>query len=368
MRILVTGANGFIGKNLVAHLKNDSSIKLETFLRDQSLEVLKKKINRADFIFHLAGENRPQDKKSFKENNFELTKNICKFLIEANKTIPIVFSSSVQSELNSPYGNSKRKAELEIENYQSISNAPAIIYKLPNVFGKWAKPNYNSVVATFCVNIINNLPSTIIDRNKTIKLCYIDDLISDFYKIINTKKNGLVYRNIKFTHQIKVQSLFNILNSFFESRKRSSIVFKSSLEKKLYSTFISYLPFNQFSYPLKLHSDKRGNFIEFLKLSNQGQISFFSINPGMTRGNHYHHFKTEKFLILNGRVKFKFKNLITGVVKEKVVDSKNPEVIDTIPGWIHNLKSLEKRNAVYVILWSNEIFDPVLPDTYYEEI
>jgi UDP-2-acetamido-2,6-beta-L-arabino-hexul-4-ose reductase len=368
LRILITGANGFIGKNLIAHLKTDNSLKIETFLRGQSFGVLKKKINQADFIFHLAGENRPDNNQLFKKNNLELTKNICKFIIESNKKIPFVFSSTVQYELKNPYGVSKRNAELVVEEYQKKTKAPVFIYRLTNIYGKWAKPNYNSVVATFCTNIINNTPSTIIDGDKTLKLCYIEDLIEDFCKIIKSKKNGLTYIKVKPIHQITVQALFDTLKSFHISRPMSSIVFESTLDKNLYSTFISYLPFKKFSYPLKLNLDMRGNFVEFLKLSNQGQISFFSINPGHTRGNHYHHFKTEKFLILNGRVKFKFKNLLTGKVKEKIVNGKNPEVIDTVPGWIHNIKSLEKINTVYVILWSNEVFDLNKPDTYYEEI
>lgn len=363
MKVLITGSKGFIGSNLAVHLREQPHYEVLEFNRGDDLDTLSKKVAVADAIVHLAGVNRPENNKEFMEVNAGLTSNICELVATHSRKIPIIFSSSIQCSSENPYGRSKQEAEQVLTEYANSENGSVVIYRLPNVFGKWCRPNYNSVVATFCHNIINEQPIRIDDPSTRLRLVYIDDVVESILTSLENSKSGLVYENVSVVYQITLAELAETIQAFRGSRD-SLIIGRvgSGLTRALYSTYVSYLSAEQFSYPLPVHGDDRGVFVEMLKTQDSGQFSFFTAKPGVTRGEHYHHTKTEKFLVIKGEARFKFRQIVSGDCVEITVSSHKPTVVETIPGWIHHITNTGNEEMI-VMLWANEVFDRSRPDT-----
>ncbi len=362
-KVLVTGANGFIGKNLSFRLREEANIDVLTFLRKDSDEFLKKQLLESDLLIHLAGENRPKSSKMFVETNEGLTRKICNILEELGKKIPVIFTSSTQATINNDYGKSKLEAENILINFSKKSESPLYIYRLPGVFGKWCRPNYNSVVATFCHNIANNLEINIEDEERLIDLVYIDDVINNFINIANNIKGGIHQLSINEIYKISLGDLANLIKSFRESR--NSLISErvgTGITRALYATYMSFLPVKDFSYKVISNEDERGTFVEMLKTKDTGQFSFFTAHPGVTRGGHYHNTKTEKFLILKGKGRFNFRNIISDEKYSIEVSCNDHTIVETIPGWSHDITNIGKEEMI-VMLWANEIFDRDAPDT-----
>jgi len=368
MNILVTGANGFIAKNLIVNLQEHKDFNILKFFKGDSAEYLESCIRQCDVIFHLAGVNRPNSTEEFKIINQDLTELICNLIIKTNKDIPIFFSSSTQFDNGSPYGESKRKAEIILQNLISKKFKSLYIYRLPGIFGKWSKPDYNSVVSTFCHNIANDKPISISDENKFIELAYIDDLVESFMENLKNIRNGVFYPKIQPTYEITLGDLANQIQKFKNCRENLMLEkVGTGLTRALYSTYMSYLPKSKYSYPLKSHDDERGSFVEMLKTQDSGQFSYFTAHPGVTRGCHYHHSKTEKFLIIKGKARFRFKHIISNEYFEIFIDESKPVIVETIPGWSHDIKNIG-NDLLIVMLWANEVFNPIKPDTFQSEI
>ncbi|MCD7034585.1 capsular polysaccharide biosynthesis protein CapF [Metabacillus sp. GX 13764] len=369
MKILVTGAKGFIGRNLVAELKNQNDIEILRCSRETSMVQLDAYCQEADFVFHLAGVNRPQDPSEFMDGNYGLTGYILENLKKHQNTCPILISSSIQAELDNPYGISKKASEDLIISYGEETGAKVLVYRLPNVFGKWCKPNYNSAVATFCHNIASNLPITINDPSVTMKLVYIDDVVEEFIQALNGKENKLNdYCAIPIAHRTTLGEIVEIIESFKRSREERSVPnMNDPFTKKLYSTYLSYLPEDQFSYELKMNVDNRGSFTEFLKTPERGQVSINVSKPGITKGNHWHHTKNEKFLVVSGTGVIRFRKVDTEEIIEYFVSGDKLEVVDIPTGYTHNIENLGETNMV-TVMWANELFDPEKPDTYFLEV
>jgi len=367
VHVLVTGSDGFIGKNLIIRL-NEIGISISHFTRDSAIDELPYLIEKSNFIIHLAGENRPIDEKKFDIVNFGLTDTICKLIRSVGKTTPIIFTSSSQIKFDNAYGRSKLKAETSLKNLEIDTGNPVFIYRLPGVFGKFCKPNYNSVVATFCHNISRNLPIAVNNPSSIINLVYVDDVVNDFVSVIKYNGNLKKNRSIQPEYEITLDELANQLRCFWNSRDTLiSERVGNGLIRKLYSTFVSYIPPEKFSYPLAAHCDDRGMFAEMLKTQDSGQFSFFTAKPGVLRGGHYHHTKTEKFLVVSGNAKFQFRNIISNESYEIFISSKELKVVETVPGWAHSITNIGKDEMV-VMLWANEIFDTDNPDTFSYEI
>jgi UDP-2-acetamido-2,6-beta-L-arabino-hexul-4-ose reductase len=370
MNILITGCKGFVGKNLKSHLIQNSDYKIHEYNREDSIEVLKEKISACDVIFHLAGENRTEDELNFEKNNFELAKEISALLISnTNDKKHLIFSSTTQAELDNPYGRSKLKAENEfISICKKNSNHRVSIFRFPGIFGKWCKPNYNSVVATFCDSIANNKPITIHDANKELELVYIDDVIRQLINEMHQDASESFFIDVQFVNKISIGELAEKLKYFANSRESLFIDnVGNGIEKSLYSTFISYLPNQKFVYDLKLNQDDRGVFVEYLKNHQVGQLSYLTSKPGVTRGNHFHHTKIEKFLVINGTASFKFISLDSEERFEIETSGDKPQIVESIPGWAHYIKNIGEEDMI-VILWANEIYDKENPDTYFHEV
>lgn len=368
MNVLVTGSNGFIGANLTIRLKN-LGFQVSKINRTNPIEDLNDSLFSTDFIIHLAGENRPTKNEDYFTNNKDFTKSICNALRSSKKNIPIIFTSSIQAILENPYGKSKLQAEKALKSLQEDTNCPVYIYRLPGVFGKWCKPNYNSVVATFCHNISHNLPIKIDNPKAELTLVYIDDVIDEF---INVIQDGDIYKNKKLSiqpeYKIKIQDLANLLYSFKQSRKSLSIErVGNGIKSKLYSTYLSYLSPENFTYLIPSYVDDRGVFAEMLKTKDSGQFSFFTAGSGVTRGGHYHNSKSEKFLVIKGEARFRFKHIVSNDFYEIIVNSNELKLVETIPGWAHDITNIGKDDIV-VMLWSSEIFDPKKPDTITHEL
>tara|TARA_B110001450_G_C17652370_1_gene493843 strand:- start:658 stop:1761 length:1104 start_codon:yes stop_codon:yes gene_type:complete len=367
LRILVTGADGFIGKNLCLKL-TENRHDIIKFNRSDSDDNLDQYIKDVDFIFHLAGENRPISNESFELVNIGLTKKLASCLKKSNNRSTVIFSSSSQATASNPYGESKYEAEKVLQSLSNDNGNPLRIYRLPGIFGKWAKPNYNSVVATFCHNISRNQPITISDPKKELELVYIDQVIESFLSCINDPS----FNNEPFVkldpYKISLKNLADAIHSFKDSRLSHIIPdVGSGIMHALYATYLTHLPISDSAYSLKSSEDQRGIFAEVLKSKSAGQFSFFTTKPGMTRGGHYHHSKTEKFIILQGSALFKFKHTITNEFFELNVGSDTLQVVDTIPGWVHDITNTG-MNDLIVMLWANEIFNKDLPDTIAHEI
>lgn len=364
MKILVTGSDGFIGKNLIFFLKEAGFDSISTITLDDSKEDLLFKVGCADFIYHLAGVNRPINEIEFTKGNADLTTLIVNQLIKLNKKTPILLTSSIQAEIDSAYGASKAKAEEAIKFYQNTMGADIYIYRLPNVFGKWCKPNYNSVVATFCFNIVNDLPITIQNKESPLNLVYIDDVCENFVRLLDDSIVNSKHCEISPVYKSTVGDVAELLMKFKESRNNLLIEdVGMGFVRSLYSTYISYLSPTQFFYSVPRHSDSRGVFVEMLKTHDSGQFSFFTAHPGITRGGHYHHTKTEKFLVIKGHALFKFRHVVSGEFYQLHVNGEESKVVETAPGWSHDVTNVGESELI-VMLWANEIFDREKPDTF----
>jgi len=364
MRILVTGARGFIGQNLCLKLTEEGHQVL-AFGRDSNESVLFKMIQEADAVCHLAGANRPQSETEFEEVNCVFTRRLCELAERGGKLLPIVFTSSSQVGKNKKsYARSKQQAEKILIEYGRRTGAPVKILRLPNVFGKWCRPNYNSVVATFCHNIAHDIQISIHDASRKMQLIYVDDLAQDLIRMLKSGLAGNVYVTLGPVYETTVGDLAQDLREF-RNWQDSRMVGKvgCGYHRALYSTYLSYLPTNRFSYRIKSHRDARGLFCEILKTPDSGQVSFFTALPGSTRGGHYHHSKNEKFLVVKGSAKFRFRHLLTGVRFELETSDVQPEIVETIPGWTHDITNSGDSEMV-VVLWANELFDPANPDTF----
>ncbi|GBF41362.1 NAD dependent epimerase/dehydratase family protein [Leptospira ellinghausenii] len=367
MKILITGADGFIATNLRIHISQNKNHELFLHTKNTTESELFHFLKTADFIFHLAGVNRPLSESEFFIGNSDLTKKIVTHLESLNKKTPIVFSSSIQALLTNSYGISKKQAEDCILDFGKKTGALTFIYRLPNVFGKFSKPNYNSVVATFCHNIARSLPIVVNDREKELNLCYIDDLVSSFLETLDGK-NLSGYIDVTPVYTITLGELADLITGFRDNREKLLIEnVGQGFIRAIYSTYISFLPITSCNYTLPKYEDPRGSFVEMLKTKEAGQFSFFSALPGVTRGRHYHHTKTEKFLIIRGKALFRFQHLITKEYYELVVTDENPTIVDTIPGWTHDITNIGENDLI-VMLWANEVFNRELPDTIAAEI
>lgn len=380
MNILITGANGFIGKNFVTLLKNirdgkDRTRKLPSHLAlmefdiDTPPELLEEYCARADFVFHLAGINRPKDPAEFMAGNFGFTSLLLDTLKKHGNRCSVMISSSTQAALDNPYGKSKKAGEELMFAYSAVTGAPVLVYRFPNVFGKWCRPNYNSAVATFCHNIAHGLPITVNDPNVIMNLVYIDDVVSELIHALSGSpaRNG-AYCAVPVTHTIKLGEIVDLIYSFKASREERSIPDMSEpFAAKLYATYLSYLPEDEFSYPLTMNCDTRGSFTEMIRTPERGQISVNISKPGITKGNHWHHTKNEKFIVVSGTGFIRFRKIGNTKVIEYPVSSEKIEVVDIPTGYTHNITNTGDTDMV-TVMWASECFDPDRPDTYYEEV
>jgi UDP-2-acetamido-2,6-beta-L-arabino-hexul-4-ose reductase len=363
MKVLVTGANGFIGKNLVLRLREQAGTEVLTFVRGQDDAALYNALGQCDSVVHLAGENRPADVQAFADVNTGLTERICKGLMELGKTIPLILASSAQAELDKPYGRSKLAAEKVVQALASAHGNPVAIYRLPGVFGKWCKPNYNCVVATFCHNKANDLPVQINDANALVRLVYVDDVVTAMLSQLAAGWTGVACPTIELEYTITLGELSLQIDAF--KNCRTTLVSErvgTGLIRALYATYVSYLPFAKFAYKVPAHGDARGVFVEMLKTPDAGQFSFFTAHPGITRGGHYHHTKTEKFLVIKGHARFGFRHMLTDESHYLETQGEHPQIVETVPGWTHDITNIGTDELV-VMLWANEIFDYAIPDT-----
>ena len=369
MKILVTGAMGFIGKNLIAELRNRKYDDIFEYDRDTDSSLLDEFCKEADFVFHLAGVNRPKEQSEFMEGNFGFTSDLLNSLKKHNNACPVMISSSIQAELNNPYGESKKAGEDLLLDYGVETGAKVLVYRFPNVFGKWCRPNYNSAVATFCHNIAHDLPIQVNDPNLVMNLVYIDDVVNELIEALEGNENRVgEFCEVPVVHTITLGEIVDLICSFKKSREDRSVPNMSdAFAKKLYSTYLSYLPEDQFSYDLKMNVDQRGSFTEFIKTPERGQVSVNISKPGITKGNHWHHTKNEKFLVVSGKGVIRFRKIDSDEVLEYFVRGDKMEVVDIPTGYTHNIENLGDTDMV-TIMWANESFDPEQPDTYYLEV
>jgi UDP-2-acetamido-2,6-beta-L-arabino-hexul-4-ose reductase len=371
VKVLITGAGGFLGKNLQLHLTEHKDLEVVCFTREDATEQLPDLLHGVDFVFHLAGVNRPQDPAEFVAGNADLTVALCQALagvaVATGCKVPVVFSSSTQAALDNPYGVSKRAAEDALFALQREHGVPVHVFRLPNVFGKWCKPNYNSAVATFCHNVARDLPIKVNDPAAPLTLVYVDDVLQRFIQLMDgadaaTNANG--FAALAPQYSTTVGEVARLIQSFKDSR-RTLLTERvgTGLVRALYATYVSYLPPEAFSYTVPMYSDPRGVFTEMLKTPNCGQFSYFSANAAVTRGGHYHHSKTEKFLVIKGQARFKFRHMHTGETYELTTSGEKAEIVETVPGWTHDITNIGKEEMI-VMLWANEVFDRQRPDTF----
>jgi UDP-2-acetamido-2,6-beta-L-arabino-hexul-4-ose reductase len=366
-RVLVTGANGFIGKNLVVRLRELPHFVVIEFVRGDAPEALPGLLAQADAVVHLAGENRPADEAAFAQVNTGLTVVICNALVaeqrRSGRQLPLVLASSSQAERDNSYGQSKLAAEQAVHALCASTGHPAVVYRLPGVFGKWCKPSYNSVVATFCHNLARGLPLQINDPVARLQLVYVDDVVTSFIAALEEPAPGLTHGGVAPVYVITLGELAAQIRAFGECRNSlMSERVGTGLVRALYATYVSYLSNERFAYDVPVHADPRGVFVEMLKTPDCGQFSYFTAHPGITRGGHYHHSKTEKFLVIKGCAVFRFRHLLTGEMFELAISGDKPQVVDTIPGWVHDITNVGVDEMV-VMLWANEVFDRERPDT-----
>lgn len=368
--VLVTGSNGFVGHNLVAHLQLKEDIRLLRFDVNNSEEELKTALQQADFVFHLAGVNRPQREGEFQRGNAELTAQIVRILEAAGKGTPIVLSSSTQATLDNPYGRSKKQAEGHVFLYAKRTGASVYVYRLPGLFGKWSRPNYNSVVSTFCYNVSHGLPLQINAPERSLTLAYIDDVITEFLAALDGKpspdEGGYCYAPRTF--EITLQGLADLICSFRDSRTTAILPdMGDPLTKRLYSTYLSYLDVDDFSYVAEMKTDDRGWLFELIKSPYMGQIFVSQTKPGITRGGHYHHTKVEKFVVVQGQAVIRFRKIDGDQIIEYPVSEERIEIVDIPPGYTHDITNVGETDVI-TLFWANEIFHPERPDTYYLKV
>ena len=397
MNILVTGAKGFVGKNLCETLKTIRDGKNRTrnltvgevfeYDVDTPPALLPSYCAKADFVFHLAGVNRPQDPEDFMRGNFGFTSVLLDTLTACGNTCPVMLSSSVQATLigryDSEYGRSKKAGEALFFDYAQKSGAKVLVYRFPNLFGKWCRPNYNSVVATFCHNIANDLPITVNDPAAELELLYIDDLVDEMLDALEGRekhchydgltvvpKEGGSYCYVPTTHRVTLQQIVSFLEAFREQPKTLMMpeIPAGSFAKKLYATYLSYLPEGKVRFPLKMNTDERGSFTELLKTAGCGQFSVNVSKPGITKGQHWHHSKWELFVVISGRALIRQRKLGTEEVLAFEVSGGKLEMVHMLPGYAHDIINLSETEDLVTLMWANECFDPDHPDTYYEQV
>jgi UDP-2-acetamido-2,6-beta-L-arabino-hexul-4-ose reductase len=368
MKVLVTGSNGFIGKNIATQLAVCDDFYILHYNRASTVDDLRKAVAEADFICHIAGVNRPDDVGEFARINTGLTETLCQAVQKSGRHVPIIFASSDHVERNNPYGDSKLAAEQALLKHSEKTGIPVYIFRLPHIFGKWCRPNYNSVVATFCYNVAHDLPIQIDDPSYPLNLVYIDDLVVTFVRIMKGNEVCKPYCEAGPSYPLTVGELANQIRAFRASR--GTLVSErvgDGLTRALYATYVSYLPPKDFVYEVPKYADPRGVFVEMLKTRDSGQFSFFTAHPGVTRGGHYHHSKTEKFLVIKGSARFGFRHTLTQELHEILTSGDKPEIVETIPGWSHDITNVGDDEMI-VMLWANEIFDRDNPDTYSDPV
>lgn len=370
MQVLVTGANGFIGKNLVEFLKNQQDIEVLKYDKDNTLDELKDYCSHCDVVVNLAGVNRTTNSHEFVQGNLGVVEDVVKFLKESNNKAPVIYSSSIQAANDSEYGKSKKLGEDFLINYSKETGNKVMIFRFPNIFGKWSLPNYNTVIATFCYNIARELPIVINDRNIELTLVYIDDLVKDLYDAIMgnaiAQDTGFYDCNIKYKKTLGV--IADLIYLFKESRKNLSVINTADeFEKKLYSTYLSFLPEDSFVYDIKSNINNRGRFTELIRTENAGQFSVNIAKPGVTKGNHWHNTKNEKFVVVKGSALIKFRKPFDDKVIEYMVNENNIQVVDIPCGYTHSITNIGEEDMVFFI-WCNECFTPDNPDTYHLEV
>ena len=363
MKLLITGADGFIGKNLQMAISERSEFEALPVTRASSQSYIADAVRQADAVIHLAGVNRPEHPSEFMTGNGDCAARLCERLLADGRALPVIFASSIQAERDNPYGASKRAAEQHFADYSAASGASVALYRLPNVFGKWCRPYYNSAVATFCHNIAHGLPIQIHEADAEVSLIYVDDVIDGWLQSLADLAPGVTFRDAGPIYPVTVGELARQIEAFQEVRQ--TLVTErvgTGLLRALYATFMSYLPTDSFGYEIPSHADARGTFVEMLKTKDSGQVSYFTAHPGVTRGGHYHHTKTEKFLVVRGQALYRFRHMQTGESYERLSDGKRPEVVETIPGWTHDITNVGDEELI-VMLWASEQFDRSRPDT-----
>ena len=364
MQIAITGADGFIGTNLRVRLTELGHADVVSITRSTSVAALPGLLAKADFVFHLAGVNRSLDDSDFVVGNVGLTQRVCDALAAAGRSAAVLFASSTQAALENAYGRSKRDAEQVVRAYGRAAAATVYVARLTNVFGKWARPHYNSAVATFCHNIARDLPIRVNDATAPLQLLYVDDLMSAMVELLDHLPQPSEFFDVRPVYQTTVGNVADIVRGFAKSRDTLlTASVGAGLVRALYSTYMSHLPTEKFVYSLPRHADARGEFVEMLKTPDCGQFSYFTAHPGITRGEHYHHSKTEKFLVIQGTARFEFRHILTGDVHELVTQGRDAQVVETIPGWVHNITNVGDDELI-VMLWANEVFDRQKPDTF----
>jgi UDP-2-acetamido-2,6-beta-L-arabino-hexul-4-ose reductase len=368
MKVLITGSNGFIAKNLRVTLQKMPQIEILLYNKTDSLQRLESLIKESDFIFHLAGVNRPKNSNEFYEGNVNFTKVIIDILKRYNKKIPILLSSSIQVGNGSDYAKSKEEAENIIKKYSIDNDVSCFIYRLPNVFGKWSKPNYNSVIATWCYNITRDIEIQVNNRDTLLKLVYIGDVVHAFIRHLYVNQSKEIFYEVDVVYEKTLGEIEKLLYMFKESRKNLLIPnIAKGFERVLYATYLSFLPTDKFSYKLNGHEDARGTFYEILKTLDSGQLGISTTKPGVTRGNHYHNTKNEKFLVIKGEALIELRDIFSKEIIQYHVNGNDLEIVEMIPGYTHNITNIGNEEMV-LLIWANENYDPKKPDTNYIEV
>ena len=382
MNILVTGANGFVGRNLVSQLENIASGKARNYaIAGEELHVLcydvdsdpaalEEYCRRADFVFNLAGVNRPEDPSEFMKGNFGFASLLLDTLKKCGNTCPVMISSSTQAALDNPYGESKRAGEELLFEYGRETGAKVLVYRFPNVFGKWCRPNYNSAVATFCHNIAHGLPIRVNDPSVVMHLVYIDDVVDELIGALSGDEHRAgAFCEVPVVHEITLGGIVDLLYSFRDMQQDLEVPdLGDAFTKKLYSTYLSYLPKEKFCYPLKMNVDNRGSFTEIIRTPDRGQFSVNISKPGITKGEHWHHTKNEKFVVVSGHGLVQLRKIGTDEVINFEVSGEKMEVVEMIPGYTHNIINLSDTEDLVTFMWANEAFNPERPDTYFEPV
>ena len=382
MNILVTGANGFVGRNLVSQLENIASGKARNYaIAGEELHVLcydvdsdpaalEEYCRRADFVFNLAGVNRPEDPSEFMKGNFGFASLLLDTLKKCGNSCPVMISSSTQAALDNPYGESKRAGEELLFEYGRETGAKVLVYRFPNVFGKWCRPNYNSAVATFCHNIAHGLPIRVNDPSVVMHLVYIDDVVDELIGALSGDEHRAgAFCEVPVVHEITLGGIVDLLYSFRDMQQDLEVPdLGNAFTKKLYSTYLSYLPKERFCYPLKMNVDNRGSFTEIIRTPDRGQFSVNISKPGITKGEHWHHTKNEKFVVVSGHGLVQLRKIGTDEVINFEVCGEKMEVVEMIPGYTHNIINLSDTEDLVTFMWANEAFNPERPDTYFEPV
>lgn len=371
MKVLVTGAGGFIGKNLCVQLAGEENMEILPFDKNMEDGRLEAYCKICDFVLHLAGVNRPKDPGEFLEGNFGFTSELLGLLKKYNNNCPVMLASSTQAELDNPYGKSKLAGEELLRRYGEEADAKILIYRFTNVFGKWCLPNYNSAVATFCHNTANGIPLTVNGRETILKLIYIDDVVDELISALNGRENrdGHGFCQVEPVYRVKLGEIVDLLQEFKESRVNLNVpdMTEGSFGKKLYSTYLSYLPESKFKYPLKMNTDERGSFTEILRTADRGQFSVNISKPGIEKGNHWHNTKNEKFVVVSGKAVIQFRKPGAEEIISCHVSGEKIEVVDIPVGYTHNIIN-EGDTDLVTFMWCNECFNPEKPDTYFLKV